>query len=131
MEKKPRYYTYFSIEFGKKFLFLIILISRNFQRELIFCINNIHTILKKSPKWAVSTAWSISASARTMVGLLPPSSRVTLLILSAADLWIILPTSVEPVNATLSTFGCSAIAAPAVGPNPKGNYSKNWNNLRK
>ena len=36
----------------------------------------------------------------------------------AAALTMSLPTSVEPVNATLSTSGCSAKAAPAVSPKP-------------
>ena len=38
--------------------------------------------------------------AKTIAGLFPPNSRVTLLTLSAAALWIILPTSVEPVDET-------------------------------
>jgi hypothetical protein len=38
-----------------------------------------------------------------MVGDLPPSSSETFLRLPAAALTISLPTSVEPVNATLST----------------------------
>ena len=38
--------------------------------------------------------------------------------LPAAALTMSLPTSVEPVKATLSTSGCSASAAPAVSPKP-------------
>src|SRR5689334_16641501 len=53
-----------------------------------------------------------------MAGDLPPSSSETFFRLPAAACTISLPTSVEPVNATLSTSGCAAIAAPAVSPNP-------------
>ena len=52
---------------------------------------------------APSTAASRSASAKTMLGLLPPSSRVTRLSVSAAFFMMIWPTSVEPVKAILST----------------------------
>lgn len=66
---------------------------------------------------ARSTAWSMSASANTMLGLFPPSSRVTLFRLeSPATFWIRWPTSVEQVKATLSISMCWAMAAPAVGP---------------
>ena len=37
---------------------------------------------------------------------------------SAVSRWISLPTSVEPVNAILSTSGCRTSAPPAVGPKP-------------
>ena len=47
-----------------------------------------------------------------MLGHLPPSSSVTFFRLPAAALTISLPTSVEPVNATLSTSSCAASAAP-------------------
>jgi len=53
-----------------------------------------------------------------MAGDLPPSSSETRFRLPAAALTISLPTSVEPVKATLSTSGCSARAAPAVSPKP-------------
>jgi hypothetical protein len=62
------------------------------------------------------TACSMSASAKTMLGALPPSSSETFVRLSAAARAIILPTSVEPVKATLSMPGCEASAAPAVSP---------------
>ena len=62
---------------------------------------------------------SLSASANTIFGLFPPSSRVTRFRLDwAADAWMILPTSVDPVKATLSTSMCPDRAAPAVGPYP-------------
>ena len=52
-----------------------------------------------------------------MFGLLPPSSSVTRFKFdSAAAFMIRWPTSVDPVNATLSTSMCRASAAPAVGP---------------
>ena len=75
--------------------------------------------LKNSAKCDPSAAASRSASAKTMFGLLPPSSSVTRLrFVRAAACMISLPTSVLPVNATLSTSMCSAIAAPAVSPKP-------------
>ena len=62
-----------------------------------------------------STAWSIGASANTMLAALPPSSRVTFLRPAARA--ISLPTSVEPVNATLSMPGWVTRARP-VSPAP-------------
>ena len=54
-----------------------------------------------------------------MFGLLPPSSRVSFFrLLAPAAATISLPTSVEPVKATLSTSLCAASAAPAVSPKP-------------
>ena len=53
-----------------------------------------------------------------MLGLLPPSSKVSFFRFPAAAWTISLPTSVEPVNATLSTSSWAARAAPAVSPNP-------------
>ena len=64
-----------------------------------------------------STAWSSGASSKTMFAALPPSSSVSPLPLPASWRWIALPTSVEPVNAILSTSGCSTSAAP-VRPSP-------------
>ena len=69
--------------------------------------------LKKIPLAAPRIAASMSASAKTTFGDLPPSSSETFLRLPAAALTISLPTSVEPVNATLSTSSCAASAAPA------------------
>jgi hypothetical protein len=57
---------------------------------------------KKIPNADHETAWSISASAKMMLGDLPPSSRVTFLRLEAAAFFMIArPTMVEPVKATL------------------------------
>ena len=53
-----------------------------------------------------------------MLGLLPPSSSVTRLLVSAAIFMICRPTSVEPVNEILSTAAWRTSAAPAVEPPP-------------
>src|SRR5271155_4253963 len=71
-----------------------------------------------TPNNAPSTAASQSASAKNMLGDLPPSSSVTRFSVSAALLTIILPTAALPVNAILSTPGCATSAAPAVSPRP-------------
>ncbi len=73
--------------------------------------------LKKMPLTMPSTAWSIGASSKTMLAALPPSSSVTFLRVPATERAIALPTSVEPVNATLSTPACSTSARP-VSPAP-------------
>src|SRR5213596_2451579 len=52
-----------------------------------------------------------------MFAAFPPSSRVRRLPLPASARWIALPTSVDPVNAILSTSGCETISAP-VRPSP-------------
>ena len=57
-----------------------------------------------------------SASLKTTFGDFPPNSRETFLRLPAAACTISLPTSVDPVNAILSTSACAASAAPAVSP---------------
>ncbi len=48
-----------------------------------------------------------------MFGLLPPSSRVTRLVVAAAEAITSRPTWVEPVNDTFATPGCATSAAPA------------------
>lgn len=54
-----------------------------------------------------------------IVGLFPPSSRVTLFkLLIAAAAMIFLPVSVLPVNAILSIPRCSLIACPTLAPYP-------------
>src|SRR5271156_1551995 len=53
-----------------------------------------------------------------MLGDLPPSSSVTFFKSLAAALTINLPTSVEPVKATLSTWLWAASGAPHVSPKP-------------
>ena len=73
--------------------------------------------LKNTPNSAPSTAISKSASAKKMLGDLPPSSSEIFFSVAAAARMIVLPTSALPVNAILSTSGCATIAAP-VPPSP-------------
>jgi hypothetical protein len=49
---------------------------------------------------------------------LPPSSSVTFLMVFDAIAMICVPTSVEPVNAILSTLGCWQSTLPSVPPGP-------------
>src|SRR5437868_5376515 len=70
------------------------------------------------PKNEPPTAWSTSASAKTTFGDLPPSSSEIFFRLPDAACMIVLPTAVEPVNATLSTFGLAASSAPTTAPGP-------------
>ena len=67
---------------------------------------------------AAAAARSRSASAKITFADLPPSSSVTRLIVCAAPAAIARPTSVEPVNATFATSGCSTSRCPAVRPGP-------------
>ena len=64
-----------------------------------------------------SITLSISASSKTINGDFPPSSSDNFLPLPAVARRIILPTSVEPVNAILAISGCLTIASP-VRPSP-------------
>ncbi len=73
--------------------------------------------LKKMPLTIPSTAWSIGASSKMTFAALPPSSRVSRVPVPASVRWISRPTSVEPVNATLSRPGWRTSAAP-VAPAP-------------
>src|SRR5680860_1372814 len=72
---------------------------------------------------AVAAAFSRSASAKTMLALLPPSSRVTRLTWSAHPAMICLPTAVEPVNTILRTVGLVTNLSPTTEPLP----GKTWN----
>ncbi len=74
--------------------------------------------LKKTAPWVPSSAASRSASAKTTLGDLPPSSSETRLRLPREASRIFRPVSVSPVNVTLSTSSWPASAAPAVGPKP-------------
>ena len=69
-----------------------------------------------------STAWSTGASSNTMFAALPPSSRVSRLPVPATARLISLPTSVDPVNATLSRPGWATSAAP-VSPAPVSTFT--------
>ena len=75
--------------------------------------------LKKIALAAPGIARSMSASANTTFGDLPPSSSVTFFRLPLAASMIRLPTAVEPVKAILSTSGCAARASPASPPAPE------------
>lgn len=70
------------------------------------------------PKWHHLTAWSSSASAKTIEGLLPPHSSVMFFRLFAASFIMARPVLVLPVKATLSISICPAIAFPVEGPRP-------------
>ena len=70
------------------------------------------------PNSAPITAPCRLASANTMFGDFPPSSSEIFFTLLAAARITCCPTSVEPVNATLSTSGEAAIRSPTVLPDP-------------
>ncbi len=74
--------------------------------------------LSKTAPGAASAAAFTSASAKTTLADLPPSSSVTRLIVRAAPAAIDMPTSVEPVNAIFATSGCSTSRCPHVRPGP-------------
>ena len=64
------------------------------------------------------TALATSASAKTMLAPLPPSSRATRLTVSA-EAWVTAtPARVEPVKLIMSMSGWRLIASPTVGPSP-------------
>ncbi len=62
--------------------------------------------------------FSMSASAKTMLGLLPPSSSEIFFTFPDASRMISWPVVVSPVNATLPMPGWAAMDAPAVPPGP-------------
>ena len=64
---------------------------------------------------AKSTAVSKSASAKTTLGFLPPSSSATFFTVAAAVAMIRLPVSSPPVKETMSTRGSSESGAPDLG----------------
>lgn len=68
---------------------------------------------------AKSTAVSKSASAKTTLGFLPPSSSATFFTVAAAVAMIRLPVSTPPVKDTMSTRGSSESGAPTSGPVPR------------
>ena len=67
---------------------------------------------------ALLPARSRSASAKTMLGDFPPSSRVTGTTLSAAAFITAIPVGTEPVKVIWLIPGCPASAAPATSPRP-------------
>src|SRR3954454_10584144 len=74
--------------------------------------------LSNTAHGAALAAASTSASAKTTLADLPPSSSVTRLIVAAAPAAIERPTSVEPVNAIFATSGCSTSRVPHSRPGP-------------
>src|SRR5580704_9803626 len=71
-----------------------------------------------TPNSAPSIAASKSASAKKMLGDLPPSSSVTRFTVSAACFTMILPTAALPVKAILLTSACCTSGAPQDSPKP-------------
>ncbi len=71
-----------------------------------------------TPYGAVAAARSRSASANTMLALLPPSSSVTRFTWAAQPAMMCLPTSVEPVNTTLRTVSFVTKRSPTTEPLP-------------
>ena len=67
---------------------------------------------------AMSTAVSRSASAKTMLGFLPPSSRATFFTVPAAAAITARPVARPPVNDTRSTRGSATSGPPTSGPVP-------------
>ncbi len=74
--------------------------------------------LPKMPQALPGMASARSASAKTMLGLFPPSSRVTRFSESAQVRMMCWPIALEPVKLILSTSGCSSRGWPASGPRP-------------
>ena len=72
---------------------------------------------------AAAAARSRSASPNTTLADLPPSSRVTRLMVPAAPAAIPRPTSVDPVKAIFATSGCSTNRRPHTLPGPTSTLS--------
>ena len=72
----------------------------------------------KMPYNTPATAWSKSASAHTMVGDFPPSSKDVGMSFSAANRWMPKPTSVPPVKAMRWIKGWRTKASPTSEPLP-------------
>ena len=79
---------------------------------------------ENTPNITPATARSRSASAKTMVGDLPPSSRETAMNFSAALRAMPRPTSVPPVKETLRIAACVTNRSPTIDPAP-GNVENN------
>ena len=69
-------------------------------------------------KTAASSARSRSASANTMTGFLPPSSKWTRFRVGAPWAMIAEPVALSPTKATALMSGCSVSALPASSPSP-------------
>ena len=68
------------------------------------------------PFIAAVAACTGSASGKTMMGFLPPSSSVTSFSPSAASRAMMRPVSTEPTNPMRSTSGCRTMAEPVSPP---------------
>ena len=80
---------------------------------------HISPLLPKMPQNAAFTAASKSASGKTMLGDLPPSSRLRRLRFETAEFCSSLrAVAMLPVKLILSTSSCSASASPVVWPYP-------------
>ena len=75
-------------------------------------------VLSKTEYGDSRANFSRSASAKTMFGLLPPSSSEIFFTLPAASRMISWPVVVSPVKATLPMPGWAAMDAPAEPPGP-------------
>lgn len=76
-------------------------------------------MLKKQPPQLSSTAFSILASSKTIIGDFPPNSRQIFFKLDSLEAYkIFLPTKDDPVKLTFLTSGCLVIASPAICPYP-------------
>ena len=73
---------------------------------------------RKTAVIAMSSAVARSASAKTMLGFLPPSSSAIFFTVPDAVAMIRLPVPRPPVKETRSTRGSSLSSAPACGPSP-------------
>ncbi len=74
--------------------------------------------MSKTAYGAEAAAAARSASAKTTLALLPPSSSVHRFTCSAQPAMICFPTAVDPVNATLRTSGCVTKRCPTTEPRP-------------
>ena len=74
--------------------------------------------LSKTAYGAVAAARSRSLSAKMMLALLPPSSRVSRLTCRAQPAITERPTADDPVNTILRTSGWSTSRCPTTGPRP-------------
>jgi hypothetical protein len=65
----------------------------------------------------------MSASSKTMIGALPPSSRWSRLTVSAAIFATRLPVAVSPVIEIMRTFGWPTSASPMSSPEPDSTFA--------
>ena len=79
----------------------------------IWPVWNVHTLI------ALASAFCRSASAKMMLGDLPPSSSRVRCMRRAAAAWMWQPTAVLPVNEIMSTSGDSQSATPISGDEPQ------------